>query len=81
MQIRPLVEFCVNNLTDDVLEIKAKLETDYSLDVIEYGCLGFCGICAEQPYALVNGEVVTGQTAQELLANIYQAIEEMEIRF
>lgn len=63
------------------MEIKEKLEQDYSLDVIEYACLGYCGICAEQPYALVNGEMVTGKNADELLANIYQAVDEMEIRF
>jgi uncharacterized protein YuzB (UPF0349 family) len=80
-QMRPLVEFCVANLTDEVLAIKAKLEMDYDLDVIDYGCLGSCGICAERPYALVNGEVVTGKNGEELLANIYREIEEMEIHF
>ncbi|SEN57169.1 DUF1450 domain-containing protein [Lihuaxuella thermophila] len=79
--MRPLIEFCINNLTPEVLEIKKKLETDPSLDVIEYGCLGNCGICAEQPYALVNGELIMAETAEELLDNIYKAIEEMEIRF
>jgi uncharacterized protein YuzB (UPF0349 family) len=77
----PLVEFCVNNLTDEVLEIKKKLEEDPGIDVLEYGCLGNCGICAEGPYALVNGELVTGDTAEELLKKIYQVIEEMEIRY
>lgn len=79
--MRPLVEFCVNNLTEDVMKIKTKLEADFSLDVIEYGCLGYCGICAEQPYALVNGEMVMGNTAEELLVNIYKEIDEMEIHF
>ncbi|MBA4542081.1 MULTISPECIES: DUF1450 domain-containing protein [Thermoactinomyces] len=77
----PLVEFCLNNLTDDVLEIKKKLEADPEIDVLEYGCLGNCGICASGPYALVNGELITGDTAEELLKNIYKAIEETEVRF
>lgn len=79
--MRPLIEFCINNLTSDVLEIKKKLDQDYDLDVIEYGCLGSCGVCARYPYALVNGEVVKAETAEELLKKIYEAIEEMEIRF
>jgi len=79
--IRPLVEFCVNNLTDDVLEVKTILEKDQDIDVIEYDCLGHCSICAQQPYALVEGEPITGETGQELLQNIYQAIEEMEVEF
>lgn len=79
--MRPLIEFCVNNLTDDVLDLMKELEQDIDLDVIEYGCLGNCSICAETPYALVNGEIITGKTAVELKKKIYQAVEEMEIRF
>jgi uncharacterized protein YuzB (UPF0349 family) len=77
----PLVEFCVNNLSDEVLEVKKKLEEDPAIDVIEYGCLGNCGLCAQKPYALVNGEIVSADTADELLKKICEAIEEMEIRF
>lgn len=76
--IRPLIEFCVNNLTEDVLAVKKKLEEDRRLDVIEYDCLGFCDTCAQQPYALVEGEPITGETGEELLLKIYEAIEKME---
>jgi uncharacterized protein YuzB (UPF0349 family) len=76
--MRPIIEFCVNNLTPDVEKIKEELEKDPELDVVEYGCLGHCMTCAEGPYALVNGEVVTGETAEELLENIRRAIEERE---
>lgn len=77
----PLIEFCINNLTPEVLEVKKKLEQDPFLDVIEYNCLGHCGICATQPYALVNGELVRAESGEELLQKIYKKIEEMEIRF
>jgi|SRR5690606_20202760 uncharacterized protein YuzB (UPF0349 family) len=76
--MRPIIEFCVNNLTPDVLKIKEELEQDPELDVVEYGCLGHCMTCAEGPYALVNGDVVTGETAEELLRNIRRAIREFE---
>lgn len=76
--IRPLIEFCINNLTDDVEQVKKILEKDHHVDVIEYDCLGFCGTCAQHPYALVEGEPITGNTGEELLQNIYKAIEEME---
>lgn len=81
--MKPLVEFCVNNLTSDVLEIKKKLETEYALqvDVIEYGCLGYCGMCAIQPYALVDGDVIKGETASELLEKIIKKMDEKEFRF
>jgi uncharacterized protein YuzB (UPF0349 family) len=64
-----------------VLDVKQTLEKDRSLDVLEYGCLGNCGICAQQPYALVNGELIAAETAVELLRKIYQKIEDMEFRF
>jgi uncharacterized protein YuzB (UPF0349 family) len=79
--MRPLIEFCVNNLTDDVLAIKEKLESNLDYDVLEYGCLGNCTLCAEAPYALVNGEIVTANTAEALYEKIIQACEEMEFRF
>ncbi|WP_028776835.1 YuzB family protein [Shimazuella kribbensis] len=79
--MRPLIEFCVNNLTSNVLQIKAKLESNLDYDVLEYGCLGNCGICARSPYALVNGELVTAETAEELYKKIIEACEEMEFRY
>jgi uncharacterized protein YuzB (UPF0349 family) len=79
--MRPLIEFCINNLTADVLDVKQTLEKDRSLDVLEYGCLGNCGLCAMQPYALVNGKLITANTAEELLEKIYQAVEDTEFRF
>jgi uncharacterized protein YuzB (UPF0349 family) len=79
--MRPLIEFCVNNLTPDVLRIKAKLESNMDFDVLEYGCLGNCGLCARAPYALVNGELVTADTAEELYNKVIVACEEMEFRY
>lgn len=79
--VRPLIEFCVNNLTPDLIEIKKKLEANFEYDVLDYGCLGYCGICATQPYALVNGEMIKAETAEQLLVEIKKAIDEMEIRF
>jgi uncharacterized protein YuzB (UPF0349 family) len=79
--MRPLIEFCVNNLTPEVLEVKKRLEQDPDLDVLEYGCLGNCGICAEKPYALVNGDLISAETAEELYIKIRKAVDEMEFRF
>jgi uncharacterized protein YuzB (UPF0349 family) len=79
--MRPLIEFCVNNLTPDVLEIKAKLESNLDYDVLEYGCLGNCGMCAKAPYAFVNGDTITAGTATELYDKIVVACNEMEYRY
>ncbi|MBL4954405.1 YuzB family protein [Neobacillus sp. OS1-32] len=73
---KPIIEFCVSNLAEGSQKALERLEKDPNLDIIEYGCLSYCGICARSLYALVNGEVVTGETADDLVDNIYQYLEE-----
>jgi uncharacterized protein YuzB (UPF0349 family) len=74
--IKPIIEFCISNLANGSQKAREILERDPNLDVIEYGCLGHCGICAVTLFALVNGERVTGNTPDELVENIYQYLEE-----
>lgn len=74
--IKPLIEFCVGNLAGGSQAALEKLEKDPNLDVMEYGCLGYCGICFEGPFALVNGEVVQGSTVEELVNNVYEYLDE-----
>jgi len=79
--MRPIVEFCTNNMhhgTDDVMR---KLEGNPDIDVIEYGCLGNCGQCYMEPYALVNGEIVAASTPDELYEAIITKIREWESQF
>ena len=73
---KPIIEFCISNLASGAQKAREKLERDSNLDIIEYGCLGYCGKCTHSLYALVNGEVVTGETAEQLVDNIYQHLEE-----
>ena len=44
-----------------------KLENDPDVDVLEYGCLQNCGICSSGLYALVDGDIVEGDTPDDLL--------------
>ncbi|MGN1400241.1 MAG: YuzB family protein [Bacillus sp. (in: firmicutes)] len=74
--IKPLVEFCISNLASGAQEAYEQLDRDPNVDVIEYGCLNYCGICGDSMYALVNGDIVRGHTASELLENIYEYLEE-----
>lgn len=74
--IKPIIEFCISNLANGSQRAREILERDPNLDIIEYGCLGYCGKCASTLYALVNGEMVTGASPEELVENIYQFLEE-----
>lgn len=76
--MRPIIEFCTNNMhfgTDEVFE---QLEENLEYDVIEYGCLSNCGQCSMTPFALVNGEVVTAASAKELHEAILSKIAEAD---
>ncbi|WP_210365706.1 YuzB family protein [Bacillus sp. REN3] len=74
--IKPIIEFCISNLASGSQKAREELERDPDLDVIEYGCLGYCGKCAQSLFALVNGDPVTGDTPEELVENIYQYLDE-----
>ncbi|MGM0875476.1 MAG: YuzB family protein [Bacillota bacterium] len=74
--MKPIIEFCISNLANGAQVALQQLEKDPNLDIIEYGCLGYCGKCNNSPYALVNGEIVTGNNPDELVENIYNYLEE-----
>ena len=73
---KPIIEFCVSNLASGSQRAREILERDPNLDIIEYGCLSYCGKCASTLFALVNGEMVTGTSPEELVENIYQFLDE-----
>lgn len=75
-QMNPLIEFCLSSLGNGGYEAMRILEEDPDLDIMEYGCLDHCDLCAETLYALVNGEVVTAETPDALVKAIYRYIEE-----
>lgn len=74
--MNPMVEFCISNIVNGAQEAFEKLEKDPNLDVLEYGCTSNCTICADTLFAVVNGDIVRGETPQELIDNIYTYIEE-----
>lgn len=74
--MNPIVEFCISNLANGSYPTFETLERDPNIDVLEYGCLSYCTKCNDTLYALVNGELVEAETADELTKNIYQFIEE-----
>ncbi|WP_339195545.1 YuzB family protein [Solibacillus sp. FSL R5-0449] len=74
--LNPLVEFCISNLANGAQQTYEQLEQDPDIDVLEYGCLSYCTKCAENFYAVVNGDIVEADTPEELTKCIYKYIEE-----
>lgn len=79
--MRPIIEFCNSNMSLGTDEIMKKLEENPDYDVVEYGCLGNCGQCYMTPFAMVNGEVITADTPEELYNNIVTSINSIEDSF
>lgn len=73
--MRPLIEFCTNNMHHGTDRVMERLEQNPDFDVIEYGCLGNCGQCFAEPYALVNGNIVSAPDPDKLYELILEAIE------
>jgi uncharacterized protein YuzB (UPF0349 family) len=76
--MRPIIEFCAGNMHHGTDRVMRLLEQNPEYDVLEYGCLGNCGQCYAQPYAMVNGEIVAAETADELLELIERKIAELD---
>lgn len=74
--MNPIVEFCISNLAKGSQIVFDELSNDPNIDVLDYGCLTYCGQCSDGLYALVNGDIVTGDTPETLKQNIYRHIEE-----
>ncbi len=74
--MNPIIEFCMSNLANGSWRALEILENDPNLDVIEYSCLNHCEFCAGHLFALVNGEIVTGEDPEKLVENIYHRLEE-----
>lgn len=79
--MRPIIEFCTNNMHHGTDRVMKRLEENPEYDVIEYGCLGNCGQCVAEPFALVNGEIVEASDPDELYEKIMKAIEAYEKQF
>lgn len=72
--MRPIIEFCTNNMHHGTGQVMSQLEQNPEYDVLEYGCLGNCGECSLFPFALVNGERIAADTASELYSKILEKI-------
>jgi len=69
-----IVDVCtVNAIT--TLDIETIIESEFpEVAVIMNSCLNYCGLCANSPYASVNGKLIHGKTPEQCLDNIREQI-------
>lgn len=73
------VQFCENNFFSETEWVVDKLKEEYEdVNVEVESCLGYCGECAERHIALVNDELVTAESVDELHDSIIEIIQEGE---
>ncbi|WP_261304649.1 YuzB family protein [Paenibacillus andongensis] len=79
--MRPIIEFCASNMHHGTDKVMKALEQNPDFDVMEYGCLGNCGQCYMETYALVNGEIIAAESADALHERILDRIKEIEAMY
>jgi uncharacterized protein YuzB (UPF0349 family) len=69
------VKFCENNFNHGTDNTVSKLIDNYpDIKVIVESCLGNCGECAPGPFALVNNELIVGDTVDDLYEKIKETM-------
>jgi uncharacterized protein YuzB (UPF0349 family) len=76
--MRPIIEFCNSNTRHGTYRLVKNFEENDDYDVLEYGCLGNCGQCYAQPFAFVNGNIVSADRIDELEEKILKTIQDAE---
>jgi len=62
-----VIDFCNGNLMSFTKELFVKLRAEHpQRQVSRYGCLTNCGECAARPFAIVNDDIVSAATQEEL---------------
>ena len=64
------IEVCISNEAYGHPDFIDRLLTHDFLEVEEVGCNSYCEICECGPYALVNNEVVTANSEEELYEQV-----------
>jgi len=69
-----LLECCLSNVSSDGLA--ALKESEH--DVNEKICLDRCGVCYDQPALVADGELLTGESHQEILDTLENELQEQK---
>ncbi|WP_176444991.1 YuzB family protein [Paenibacillus herberti] len=72
--LKPVIEFCSGNMHHGTDRLMNALEQDDRYEVIEYGCLGNCGECYLSPFAMVDGEIISAESVEQLETALQEGI-------
>ncbi|AWE06823.1 hypothetical protein DCE79_05175 [Lysinibacillus sp. 2017] len=75
------VEFCMTNLSLGAADAYDVLVEREDVEITESGCTSNCEICECHLFAIVNGELLKAQDANELVKIIQEELEMNSIAF
>ncbi|KMM37720.1 hypothetical protein AB986_14930 [Alkalihalobacillus macyae] len=63
------IEFCAGNLRENMV-VWRELEKIPNTNLVDYGCLGYCGNCYSEAFAIVAGVLIHADSAEALIDKI-----------
>lgn len=75
------VEFCMTNLSLGAADVYDVLIEREDVEIIESGCTSNCEICECHLFAIVNGDIIKAEDAEQLLKNVEKELEENSVVF
>ncbi|WP_274309592.1 DUF1450 domain-containing protein [Solibacillus daqui] len=73
------VEFCMTNISLGSADVYDVLLERDDVEITESGCTSNCEICECQLFAIVNGELIEEETAEQLLKAVEKELEESSV--
>ncbi|MFS0787648.1 DUF1450 domain-containing protein [Shouchella sp. 1P09AA] len=64
------IECCMTNLDEGTIEAIKQLQSVPNTEIIDYGCLSYCGTCRHEHFLLVNDTYIAGTTVDELVKHV-----------
>lgn len=80
-EMLPLVEFCETNLSSYGRSVYEELEAMPNIEVLSYGCLSECTLCAQKAFCFFEGDRLAADTLDELRIKILEKLTEWEADF
>lgn len=75
------VEFCITNLSLGAADVYDVLMGRDDLEITESGCTSNCELCECHLFAIVNGDIIKAEDAEQLLKNVENELEENSVVF
>ena len=76
--MKPLIEFCEQNLSRQENILLEDEELKEKADFLITSCLSMCELCGQKLFVMVEGEVIIADTTAELLVKVKSAIREWD---